>query len=87
MPSQEEKSKITLTTIVCPRCKRRVSAEDKFCSACGMTPDSKTAVKIEQERVKADRIMDMLLKDPEVRSLLARKIYELYASSQHPPTS
>jgi len=87
MPDQEEKTKITLTTIVCPRCKRRVSAEDKFCSACGMVLDSKTAVKLEQERMKADQIMDMLLKDPEVRNLLARKIYELYASSQHPPTS
>ena len=47
----------------------------------------KTAFKLEQERAKADQIMDMLLKDEEVRSFLARKIYELYASSQHPPTS
>jgi len=84
---EEEESKLTLTTIVCPRCKHRVNAEDKFCSSCGMVLDSKTAVKLEQERARADQIMDMLLKDPEVRNLLARKIYELYTSSQHPPTS
>ena len=87
IPSQEEKGKLTFTTIVCPRCKHRVNAEDKFCPACGMVLDIKAATRLEQERAKADQIMDMLLKDPEVRSLLARKIYELYASSQHPPTS
>jgi len=52
-----------------------------------MILDMKTAVRLERERTRADQIMDMLLKDPEVRSLLARKIYELYASSQPPPTS
>jgi len=87
MTSQEEKSKLTLTTIVCPRCKQRVNTEDKFCPACGMVLDMKAAVRLERERSRADQIMDMLLKDPEVRNLLARKIYELYASSQHPPTS
>jgi len=85
--SSQEKSKIMLTTIVCPRCKQRVGAEDKFCSACGMVLDMKAAARLEQEKARADGIMDMLLKDEEVRNLLARKIYELYASSQHPSTS
>jgi hypothetical protein len=52
-----------------------------------MIMDVKATVKLEDERAKADRIMDMLMKDEEVRKLLARKVYELYASSQPPPTS
>ena len=87
MLDREEKASVALTSVECPRCKRRVGAEDKFCPSCGMVLDVKAAFRLEQERAKADQIMDMLLKDPEVRSLLARKIHELYASSQRPPTS
>jgi hypothetical protein len=52
-----------------------------------MILDAQTAIRLEEERAKADKIMNMLMKDEEVRRLLARKIHELYASSQLPPTS
>ena len=87
MPKQEEKAKLEITFTTCPRCKKKVGPETKFCPACGMILDVKMAVKLEEERSKADQIMDMLMKDEEVRNLLARKIHELYASSQHSPTS
>jgi site-specific recombinase XerD len=85
--NQEEKARIELTSTVCPRCKQKAGPEAQFCPSCGMTLDLKAAVKLEEERTKADQIMNMLMKDEEVRKLLARKVSELYASSQHPSTS
>jgi len=85
--AQEHKPKMELTSTTCPRCKQTASPETQFCPSCGMVLNLRTAVKLEEERAKADRIMDMLMKDEEVRNLLARKVYELYVSPQPPPTS
>jgi hypothetical protein len=52
-----------------------------------MVLNMRAAVKLEEERAKADQIMDMLMKDDEVRKTIVRKISELYASSQLPRKS
>jgi integrase/recombinase XerD len=85
-PNQEAKVKVELTSTLCPRCKQKASPGAQFCPNCGMVLDVKLAVILEEEKAKADRIMDMLMKDDEVRKLLARKIYGLCASSQPRPT-
>jgi site-specific recombinase XerD len=85
--SLEEKAKPHLTFTICPRCGQKAGPESKFCPDCGMILCVQTAIKLEEERAKVDQIMDMLLRDEEVRKLLARKIHELYASSQPPPIS
>jgi site-specific recombinase XerD len=85
--SLEEKAKSQLTFTACPRCGQKAGPESKFCPKCGMILDAQTAIRLEEERAKADKIMNMLMKDEEVRRLLARRIRELYASSQLPPTS
>jgi integrase len=87
MLNQEENVKMALTLVKCPRCGKESSSEAQFCPSCGMVIELKAAVKLEEERTKADRIMDTLMKDDEVRNLLSRKVNELYASSQPPPTS
>jgi hypothetical protein len=51
-----------------------------------MVLDAKVAVQLEDERAKADSLMDLLMRDDEVRSLLSRKIHELYSSPQHHPS-
>jgi len=84
---QEQKVEMALTLTKCPRCSKESSSEAQFCPSCGMVLDLKAAVKLEDERAKADRIMDMLMKDDEVRRLLAKKVSELCASSPPPPTS
>jgi len=86
-PSLEDEAKVELTSTPCPRCKQKAGPEVQFCPSCGMILDVKATVKLEEERAMADQIMDMLMRDDEVRRLLARKVYELYASSQPPPTS
>jgi hypothetical protein len=42
---------------------------------------------LEEERTKADKIMDMLMQDQEVRNLLARKISQLYSPAPPHPSS
>lgn len=79
--------KVELTSTLCPRCKTKAGPEAQFCPNCGMILDVRAALKLEDERAKADQIMDALMKDDEVRKLLARKVYELYASSQLPSIS
>jgi integrase/recombinase XerD len=76
-------AKITLTK--CPRCAKDITSEDQFCPACGMVLDAKVAVQLDGERAKADQLMDILIRDEEVRELISRKINELYASHQHNP--
>jgi hypothetical protein len=46
-----------------------------------MVLDPKTAVQLEDERAKVDSLMDLLMRDEEVRSLLSKKIHELYAQA------
>jgi len=38
------------------------------------------------ERAIADQLMDILMRDDEVRCLLCRKVRELYSSPQHHPS-
>jgi len=76
---EDARSGAAITLIKCPRCSKEITSEDQFCPACGMILDAKTAVQIEDERTKADQLMDILMKDNEVRALLSRKIQDLYS--------
>jgi integrase len=84
MLNQEENAKMALTLVKCPRCGKESSCEAQFCPACGMVLNEKAALMLEEERNLADRIMDLLMKDDEVRRLLSRKLHGLYESSQLP---
>ena len=78
---QESNSKVAIRLTKCPRCAKEITSEDQFCPACGMVLDVKTAIQLETEKAKADSLMDLLMKDDEVKRLLSRKVHELYASS------
>jgi hypothetical protein len=84
---RKDKKQIALTLVKCPRCGKDSGSNAHFCPACGMVLDQKAAVVLEEERAKADHIMDLLMQDEEVRKLLVRKVSELYESSQLHPTS
>jgi len=70
---------ITLTK--CPRCSKEITSEDQFCAACGIVLNAQVAVQLEDERAKADQLMNILMKDDEVRALLYRKVHELCSST------
>ena len=77
---EESNSHAAITLTKCPRCAREITSKDQFCPACGMVLDAKIAVQLEDERTKADQLMDLLMKDEEVRSLISRKVHELFSS-------
>jgi integrase/recombinase XerD len=81
----EQRPKLTFTS--CPRCRQKAGPGAQFCPVCGMVLDVKAAVKLEEDRAKADEIMDMLMRDEEVRRFLAKKIDELCGASRLSPTS
>ena len=84
---KDDKAEMALTVTECPRCRNRVGTETQFCPTCGMVLTDKAAIKLEEERNMADKLMDMLMKDEEVRRLLARKVSELYGPSRPHPSS
>jgi len=67
---------------VCPRCGEINPPTNRFCSKCGMVLDEETMVDIikrDEERRKADRILDELIKDKEFKDMLLRKLEEISA--------
>jgi integrase/recombinase XerD len=79
---EKSNSRASITLTKCPRCAKEITSEDQFCPACGMVLYAQVAVQLEDERAKADSLMDLLMKDDEVRSLISRKVHELHASPQ-----
>ena len=84
---QEDKKQMAITLVKCPRCGKDSGSNAQFCPACGIVLDQKAAILLEEERTKADKIMDMLMQDQEVRNLLARKISQLYSPAPPHPSS
>jgi len=71
---QKTEEKPKLTPRMCPRCGTSNPYDARFCSKCGLALDPEAAAKLEEARQKVDRVMDVLLRDPEVRRLLEKKI-------------
>jgi ribosomal protein L40E len=65
---------------ICPRCNTSNAFDARFCMKCGLALDLKAAQEIEERMQKADEIMNLLLRDPEFRELLKKKLREL----EHP---
>jgi site-specific recombinase XerD len=61
----------------CPRCHKNNPPTSKFCNCCGAALDIKTAIETDNRRAMPDRLMNALIKDPEVRRLLVSKIAKM----------
>jgi len=68
---------IKLKVQICPRCQAKNTPANKFCSRCSSALDLKTALQVDQRIEKAEEVMETLLRDPQVKALLAEKIREL----------
>lgn len=68
---KEDKVQMALTLTEGPRCKNQTTSEAQFCAKCGMPLSNESANKLEGERSVADRLMDALMEDDEVKQLLA----------------
>jgi len=61
---------------MCPRCDVVNPNHGKFCYKCGMSLDTKTALDVENKRHLADDLMLKLLKHPELKEILVKKLKE-----------
>lgn len=70
--SQEKES--VLKTILCRRCEEKNSPTSKFCMRCGSPLDVNTALKFDELRAKADKLITILIQDPEILEKLLDKV-------------
>ena len=74
--STKTKLEPELTARLCSRCKERVSTVSRFCPRCG-NPLNMDDLVLDEKREAADRLLNILLEDSQVRSLVAKKLGEL----------
>jgi len=72
---KDEEMKIQIRN--CHRCKQPNSPTSKFCNKCGAVLNVETVLVVEQERAKADNLLNELMKDKETLDYLAKKIIAL----------
>jgi ribosomal protein L40E len=70
---------------ICPRCQTPNPLDARFCFKCGLALDVKAALEVEEARKRTDTIMDLLIRDPEFRQLLDRKLKEIQGRPQDQP--
>jgi len=74
----ENKAKeAVLKTVLCPRCNEKNSPTSRFCMRCGSPIDLKSALKVDELRTKADKLMSILIQDPDVLEKLLSKLQEI----------
>jgi len=62
---------------ICPRCRTPNQFDARFCVKCGLALDVKAAMEIEEARRETDAVMNILMRDPEFRMFLLKKLKEL----------
>lgn len=78
---EDRGSEAILKTVTCQRCTEQNSPESKFCIRCGSPLNVETAVKVDELRAKADRLMNILVEHPDVLNLLMEKIAAIKSTS------
>jgi len=76
---KKQEKEVVLKTVLCPRCSEKNSPESKFCMRCGSPLDVNTALKLDELRAKADKLMTILIKDPKILEKLLEKLEEIPA--------
>lgn len=74
---KREETEPKLKPKICPRCQTPNQFDARFCIKCGLALDVKVAMEVEEARKATDTIMDMLMKDPEFKRLLKKKLREM----------
>jgi len=77
----KEKDGQEFAPVRCPRCNTMNSPGGRLCIRCGMPLDVPAVIMVEEKRKKMDELMSALLRDPEVRSVVRRKMMEMRLSA------
>jgi site-specific recombinase XerD/ribosomal protein L40E len=77
MTIEKQEKEAVLKTISCQRCTQKNSPASKFCMRCGSPLDLENAIKLDDLRAKADRLMNVLVENPDVLNVLLENIEEI----------
>jgi integrase len=77
LKNDQEKTQETFRAKACHRCKQPNGPTSQFCNKCGAVLNLETALLVEQERTKADNMLNELVKDKETLVYLVKKMNEL----------
>ena len=84
LAKETERKEDELKPKLCPRCNALNAHSSNYCSKCSSILNTETALKeqeklMKEEKVKTftDELMNALMKDSDVQSLLSKKINEL----------
>ena len=77
---KEEEMKIQIRN--CHRCRQPNSPTSKFCNKCGAVLNVETAMGLENEREKADTLLNELMKNQEFKEFMLKKVTELGLEKQ-----
>ena len=80
--NEKEKKEEKFRARNCHRCRQPNSPTSKFCNKCGAVLDVETVLMVEQERAKADNLLNELMKDKNTRDFLVKKLVELNLSAE-----
>jgi ribosomal protein L40E len=71
---QEEKSRPKIDVVICPRCNVKNMPTGRFCNKCGLPLQIEAAMELENTRKEADTLMNLLLEDPDIKTLMLAKL-------------
>lgn len=71
-----ETKKEKFKPLECPRCELPNAPASKFCTKCGCVLNAETAMQLEDNGKKYGELMNTLMKDPEFRELMLKKMLE-----------
>jgi ribosomal protein L40E len=74
---RKEEEALKLTVQICARCKARNSPASRFCNTCGSALNIKDALDVDERIRRAEEVMEILLKDNEVKVFLMEKMRQL----------
>lgn len=79
--TDNQEKEAALKMISCPRCDEKNSPGSKFCMRCGSPMNLESALKIDELRAKADKLMSILIQDPEILERLLNKLDDVKIES------
>lgn len=75
--TKNQEKEVVLQTIPCQRCREKNSPASKFCMRCGSPLDVQNALRVDELRMKADKLMSFLVQDPDILDKLLNKLEEI----------
>lgn len=77
LATEQQQRPQQMTPKICARCDLVNTYNSVHCSKCGALLDLKVALELDEKRSNADKLMEMLLQDVEVKTLVMQKLAKM----------